>query len=246
MSTRQSTERKKTGFTLIELLVVIAIIGVLAGLLLPALKRARDRASAIACLSNVKQVTLAMMMYLDDNNEIFPDICHVTMMLEDGTTKPYSRVPPYPALGSYYDKLKIYSDNKTAYVCPRESINQFGTGSFHYSYWYDNYKCFSPRNAYYNYPSSLGGYKANQVYAASGKTVFGCINPQFHGVTEGDIKNWSLTDGVTKAAFIPLGYADGHAVMLTNMSNAEVFYNNKYWLRGVTSEQVSAQAQSQQ
>ncbi|MBM3473426.1 MAG: DUF1559 domain-containing protein [Armatimonadetes bacterium] len=64
---------RKSGFTLIELLVVIAIIAILAAILFPVFARAREKARQTSCLSNLKQVTLATLMYAQDYDELGPD-----------------------------------------------------------------------------------------------------------------------------------------------------------------------------
>jgi prepilin-type N-terminal cleavage/methylation domain-containing protein/prepilin-type processing-associated H-X9-DG protein len=66
---RELRARSATGFTLIELLVVIAIIAILAALLLPALTRAKAKATALRCMSNYKQLQLGWLMYAHDNND---------------------------------------------------------------------------------------------------------------------------------------------------------------------------------
>jgi prepilin-type N-terminal cleavage/methylation domain-containing protein/prepilin-type processing-associated H-X9-DG protein len=72
----------RRGFTLIELLVVIAIIAILAGMLLPGLSRARQRAQAVHCLNNLRQIALATTIYAQDNGGLVP----IDAPLEKGIT----------------------------------------------------------------------------------------------------------------------------------------------------------------
>ena len=92
--------RTEPAFTLIELLVVVAIIAILAGLLLPALARARDKGRAAKCQSNLRQLAMAAMMY-DEDHQVYP----IGWPPADGFNGPlfpiwYRQLQPYLGLRS--------------------------------------------------------------------------------------------------------------------------------------------------
>jgi prepilin-type N-terminal cleavage/methylation domain-containing protein/prepilin-type processing-associated H-X9-DG protein len=132
----------RKAFTLIELLVVIAIIAILAAMLLPALARAKEKANRAGCMNNQRQWGIALNMYLDDNNRVFPlikipngtpgasgydedsprwvDIAAFHAAGE-GETVWYNALPPYTGskpLWAYAPNPATFVDTKTIFTCP--------------------------------------------------------------------------------------------------------------------------------
>jgi len=106
---RYTQKSERRGFTLIELLVVIAIISILATILFPVFARARENARRASCMSNLKQIGLGTMMYIQDYDEEYP-IYRVARSAADRDDKPYG----------WADALQPYIKSAQLYQCPSE------------------------------------------------------------------------------------------------------------------------------
>ena len=121
--------KRKKGFTLIELLVVIAIIAILAAMLLPVLAAAKRRAQRINCVSNLKQVNLAMRIWEGDNNNQYP----MAVSTSAGGCMEYlactANTKGYQAAGitNVFDDCSNEMSTTKIFVCPSDSSRNYAT-----------------------------------------------------------------------------------------------------------------------
>ena len=123
----------RTAFTLIELLVVIAIIAILAALLLPALSRAKSKAHEAACRSNLKQMGLAFVMYLNDHGKTFPvnytpDQFWMAKVLINAPANPLRICPAAPVPGNRVATSEAWGSATAAWYGPKTTPVQWNTG----------------------------------------------------------------------------------------------------------------------
>ncbi|MEI6424972.1 MAG: type II secretion system protein, partial [Lentisphaerota bacterium] len=123
---------RHSGFTLIELLIVISIIAVLAAMLLPALKAAKNKATSMVCIGQMKQIVFANQMYISDYNEY-----------------PATIIPKWAGAPMWYESLTPYLGNKlTVWGCPAKLSNSMDAPY--------NYANPAASNVLFKYNASIG------------------------------------------------------------------------------------------
>jgi len=128
------SSRPRDGFTLIELLVVVAIIAILAGMLLPALARAKASAHRAACLNNLHNLGIGMLMYADESNGFIPRgnytpwfLAYLPYVPDGGTRKDFRTVrtffcPAYPNRNPKRKQVITYVINAWGFTSPVDKV----------------------------------------------------------------------------------------------------------------------------
>lgn len=205
--------RFRFGFTMIELLVVIAIIAILSGLLLPAITKGRDKARQAQCISNVRQVTLGVLMYVQEpaNRLKFPNETGSELRIGgavNGTSnKTLDNTRP---LAPFVRDVKVFE-------CPMDRLNRFRANGN--SYLYARVDDNSEARI-----GGLGGRSLTTVSSPSKKAVI--YEPPLTQPNSQMDNSYRWHD--TRPASV-IGFVDGHADFINTNGFASISENNLFY-----------------
>jgi prepilin-type N-terminal cleavage/methylation domain-containing protein len=187
------------GFTLVELLVVIAIIGVMVGLLLPAVQAAREAARRMSCSNQLKQLSLAFHNYHDTHNRVFPYVMRAgdTTLSHWNSYSSWVEVLPFIEQGALYEELKTASNrfflgNTNAAVHPIHRTRRLAT-----------FRCPSDKD----YPNANLQGNCNYLMNAGTNTGWGIAAAQQNGFVQLNLtsKFANITDGLSNTYMLGEG-----------------------------------------
>lgn len=222
---KQARTIRAQGFTLIELLVVIAIIAILAAILFPVFARARENARRASCMSNLKQIGLAFMMYTQDYDEKYPMSYQLTPQTTAGMPGStwWSATYPDGVLVhdvNWMDILYPYTKSIQVYVCPSMNPASIFAGG-----------------ASYGYNLAISNAAAGNLSMASVQNSARCVMVLDYAVyygtyaNPGDGSSFAAPSSAWRDYVVPhlggtnVAYADGH-VKWVNSSNSDFWNTN--------------------
>lgn len=180
--------RNKYGFTLIELLIVIAIIAILAAILFPVFARARENARRSSCQSNLRQIGLGMLQYVQDNDERMPFVL-VGQVINTPDTDYEGYI--------WQDAIYPYVKNEALFNCPSTVFGK--AGSVYAQRYQFSDPAFNPAGPAVRGSTRkfVGSYTVNACYQRNGAGVSPHTDPKLPGVisTPGTYFNWVGTPG---------------------------------------------------
>ena len=204
--------KSKSTFTLIELLVVIAIIAILASMLLPALNKAREKAHAISCMNNLKQISQAFMLYTQDNEDNLPP----GRTYGDGKQYWFSTVEGYGYLMPYLPIVKKQPAASIGFVGSNaDGLQRSILSCPSYPQMEGKHHTYGYNNVVGDYPTAPANYRKVTNFKKSSETILltdidSSIGPYTSPAKQDDLEHYPISYRHSGSRS-NITYMDGHA-----------------------------------